>query len=165
MFPHKEYEDLVNETIKQINTLSKLKGGEYAGDYDRLANFRRNAYALGLDMEQVWAVYAAKHWDAIQQYIKDISSGTNRVRLEGIEGRADDLIVYLILFKAIVSERNKLAKPDTFPVIGKSHPDDVISIVSDQWKKYPNAMDAAARQGNSNEGVWKQLNLNVDGWK
>ena len=105
MFSHKEYEEIVNKTIDQIHSLSKLKGGEYAGDTDRLANFRRNAASLGLSMEQVWAVYAAKHWDAIQQYVKDIASGTERVRLEGIEGRADDLIVYLILFKAIEKER------------------------------------------------------------
>lgn len=106
MFSHAEYERIVEDTISQIHSLSKLKGGEYAGDVDRLANFRRNAEALGLSMEQVWSVYAAKHWDAVMQYVKDLGTGTERTRLEGIEGRADDLIVYLILFKAILKERN-----------------------------------------------------------
>lgn len=106
MFSHAEYERIVEDTISQIHSLSKLKGGEYAGDVDRLANFRRNAEALGLNMEQVWSVYAAKHWDAVMQYVKDLGTGTERQRLEGIEGRADDLIVYLILFKAILKERN-----------------------------------------------------------
>lgn len=105
MFTHEAYDEIVKQTIDQIHTLSKYKGGEYAGDVDRLANFRRNATSLGLSMEQVWAVYAAKHWDAVQQYVKDIATNTDRVRLEGIEGRADDLIVYLILFKAILKER------------------------------------------------------------
>lgn len=107
MYSHERYAQIVNETVEQINKLSKLKGGEYAGDTDRLANFRRNADSLGLSMEQVWAVYAAKHWDAVQQYVKDIASGTTRPRLESIEGRADDLIVYLILFKAILDEREQ----------------------------------------------------------
>ena len=107
MYDHKRYAQIVNETVEQINKLSTLKGGEYAGDTDRLANFRRNADTLGLSMEQVWAVYAAKHWDAIQTYIKDIATGTERVRLESIEGRADDLIVYLILFKAIMDEKKQ----------------------------------------------------------
>lgn len=120
MFSHEAYEEIVKQTIDQIHSLSKLKGGEYAGDYDRLANFRRNAAALGLSMEQVWAVYAAKHWDAVQTYVKDIATGTDRVRLEGLEGRADDLIVYLILFKAILQERNdsqaKQANQSTNPL-------------------------------------------------
>jgi hypothetical protein len=55
-------------------------------------------------MEQVWAVYAAKHWDAINQYVKDMAKGVVRQRMESISGRADDLIVYLILFKAMVEE-------------------------------------------------------------
>lgn len=106
-YSHKKYADLVADTIETIQQLSTDKGGEYAGDTDRLANFRRNAKALGLSMDQVWAVYAGKHWDAIQQYVQDIATGRRRKRSESIEGRADDLIVYLILFKAIVSEKSE----------------------------------------------------------
>lgn len=106
-YSHEDYNKLVEDTVAEIGKLSTLKGGEYAGDTDRLANFRRNADALGLTMEQIWSVYAAKHWDAISQYVKDIGTGKQRERLESITGRADDLIVYLILFKAIFEERNK----------------------------------------------------------
>lgn len=113
MYTHAQYDKLVKATIEQINSLSKLKGGEYAGDQDRLANFRRNAAALGLNMETVWAVYAGKHWDAIQQYVKDLQDGKTRPRAESITGRADDLIVYAILFKAMVEERE--AAPQTEP--------------------------------------------------
>ena len=102
-----EYNRIVDETWNKVHQLSHLKGGEYAGDKDRLANFRRNAEALGLSMETVWAVYAAKHWDAIMQFVKDVATRTNRVRAEPIEGRIDDLIVYLLLFKAILAERSK----------------------------------------------------------
>lgn len=103
-YPHVKFDRLIRETIDRIHQLSELKGGEYAGDNDRLANFRRNAAALDLTMEQVWAVYAAKHWDAVMQYVRDKAAGKDRVRLEGIGGRLDDLIVYAILFKAIVDE-------------------------------------------------------------
>lgn len=103
-----EYNRIVDETWNNIQRLSHLKGGEYAGDQDRLANFRRNANALGIGMETVWAVYAAKHWDAIMQYVKDVATRTNRVRSEPIEGRIDDLIVYLLLFKAIIREGQKV---------------------------------------------------------
>lgn len=106
MYTHERYAQLIDETIERITTLSKLKGGEYAGDQDRLANFRRNAAALGVPMETVWAVYAAKHWDAVQQFVLDLNTGKTRERLEPIDGRVDDLLVYLILFKAILEERN-----------------------------------------------------------
>lgn len=103
-YSHSRWESLLETAITQIKALSSLKGGEYAGDTDRLANFRRNAVALGLPMETVWAVYSAKHMDAIMQYVKDLNTGRQRERLEPISGRVDDLIVYLLLFKAILEE-------------------------------------------------------------
>lgn len=105
-FSHERYAELIEVTVAKIQQLSRLKGGEYSGDIDRLANFRRNALALDLEMEQVWAVYAAKHWDALIQYIKDMATETTRDRMEPIDGRVDDLLVYLILFKAMLLERD-----------------------------------------------------------
>ena len=105
MYTHDQYDTLIDKTILTIKLLSSLKGGEYAGDKDRLANFKRNAANLDLLPEQVWGVYAAKHWDAINQYIKDLGNGKSRERIESITGRADDLIVYLILFKALYEDR------------------------------------------------------------
>ena len=106
-FKHAEYDALVDDTIKKIKELGVLKGGEYAGDDDRLANFRRNGFDQDLPMETIWRVYAAKHWDAIGQYIKDIRNNVARKRMESISGRVDDLIVYLLLFKAMVVERDR----------------------------------------------------------
>lgn len=111
MYSHARYNELLAETVQMIQQLSEQKGGEYAGDSDRLANFRRNAGNLGLQMEQVWAVYAAKHWDAVMQYVQDLATGKTRTRMEPIEGRVDDLIVYMLLFKAILDERS-LNEPD-----------------------------------------------------
>jgi hypothetical protein len=107
VYSHEDYAALIDATVKEIKSLSELKGGEYAGDFDRLANFRRNGERLGLPMETVWAVYAAKHWDAVLQFIQDLNTGKERTRVEPIEGRVDDLLVYLILFKAILAERAK----------------------------------------------------------
>lgn len=117
-----EYNKIVDETWNKVHYLSRLKGGEYAGDKDRLANFRRNAEALGLEMETVWAVYAAKHWDAVMQYVKDCAKKTNRIRSEPIEGRVDDLIVYLLLFKLIIRDQSVNVPELSFP---KPPPEDV----------------------------------------
>lgn len=105
-YSHERYAKLVDDTIVALKELSELKGGEYAGDVDRLANFRRNADNLDMVMEQVWAVYAAKHWDAVMQYVRDTAAGTARPRLEPISGRLDDLIVYCLLMKAMIDERD-----------------------------------------------------------
>lgn len=106
-FSHERYRQLISETFKTISDLSELKGGEYSGDTDRLLNFRRNGRDLDLPMEVIWRVYAAKHWDAVGQYIRDLNSRKDRVRLEPISGRVDDLIVYLLLFKAMLIERGE----------------------------------------------------------
>jgi hypothetical protein len=107
-FSHEQWNTLLEQTFAEIRNLAALKGGEYSGDVDRLANFRRNGAAQDLPMETIWSVYAAKHWDAIQQWIKDDRNGTKRERLESIEGRVDDLIVYALLFKAMLAERTEL---------------------------------------------------------
>lgn len=104
-YSHRRYHQLMADTFDQMQELGHKKGGEYAGDDDRLANFRRNGERLGLPMETVWAVYAGKHWDAIGQYIKDLQNGTKRERLEPLAGRVDDLLVYLVLFKCMLDER------------------------------------------------------------
>lgn len=104
-FSHIQWEELLKSSMEHIQLLSVAKGGEYAGDLDRLANFRRNALAAETTMEFVWRIYASKHWDAIMQYELDLRTGKTRPRLEGIDQRVDDMIVYLLLFKAMLLER------------------------------------------------------------
>lgn len=104
IYSHDRWKDLLAKSFAQIEKLATLKGGEYSGDSDRLANFRRNAFDCGLDYRQIWRVYAGKHWDAVGQYVKDLASQKDRVRLESIEGRINDLLVYLLLFKAMLEE-------------------------------------------------------------
>lgn len=109
MFTHEEYASILAKTTAEIEKLGRLKGNEYSGDQDRLLNFRRNGESQQLPMETIWSIYASKHWDAIQQYVLDQRNGKARERLESLEGRCDDLIVYLILFKCMLIERNRQA--------------------------------------------------------
>lgn len=108
VYSHVEYQTLMDATFEKCRELGVKKGGEYAGDDDRLANFRRNGLSLNLPMEVIWGVYAAKHWDALMQYITDLRSDKQRPRMEPINGRVDDLIVYLILMKCMIDERNSI---------------------------------------------------------
>jgi len=108
MYQQNRYNLLVEKVVKELKQLSDLKGGEYARSNDRLANFRKLGEDCGLDMLIIWRVYAGKHWDAISTYVRDVQTGDSRTRLESISGRATDLIVYLILFLAILDERKLL---------------------------------------------------------
>jgi len=104
------FNNLIESTVAEIQKLASVKGGEYtAGKEDRLDNFRRQAIELEVPMELIWKVYAQKHWDALSTYVNDIVHGRDRPRSEPITGRADDIIVYLILFKAICDEREEYA--------------------------------------------------------
>lgn len=106
-FPAVDWDKLVQDAFERVMQLSKLKGEEYSGTVNRLENFRRNANNLDLHAEQVWAVYAAKHWDALMQYVNDTADGKTRLTVESLSGRIDDLIVYLLLFEAMHRARLK----------------------------------------------------------
>ena len=115
-FPIKRYNEIVKDTITQLKALGELKGREYAGTGDRLGNFRRHANATGLPMETIWRIYAAKDWDALMQYEQDMRAGITGIkRLETLASRCDDIIVYLLLFKCMLEERETQIKlPDLF---------------------------------------------------
>jgi hypothetical protein len=102
-----EFDSVLEKTFERMRDLSTLKGGEYSGDIDRFENFTRNARNLGLTPYQIWAVYAGKHWDALMQFIKDDGQSRERTRAEPIEGRIDDLLVYLCLLHGMLYERRK----------------------------------------------------------
>lgn len=99
-----QFQGIVNETISAIQGLLKVKGAEYAGSEDRLANFKRGATLTGCTPLQCAFIYASKHYDSISTYIKNCAAGTEQVLSEPIEGRLDDLINYCILLKALIKE-------------------------------------------------------------
>lgn len=95
---------VVESTIARTGSLLVVKGGEYAGSADRLANFKRGSSLTGCTPEQVLFIYLSKHYDAIATYIRDNASGVERPRSEPIEGRVDDCINYLFLLQALIAE-------------------------------------------------------------
>lgn len=99
-----DFELVVKATMESIHKLLAVKGGEYAGSADRLANFKRGASRVGLTPKQVLWIYAAKHIDSIETYVRNDASGKDYVLSEPIEGRLDDLINYCLLLKALVAE-------------------------------------------------------------
>lgn len=99
-----KFEALFDQTIDNIRHLLVVKGGEYAGSSDRLANFKRGAELTGVTPMQCLFVYMSKHYDAVATFIRDDATGKSRPRSEPITGRVDDLINYCILLKALMEE-------------------------------------------------------------
>lgn len=105
-----EFDKLVAETIDSIQQLLTVKGGEYAGSEDRLANFKRGAELTGVTPLQVAMIYLSKHYDAVSTYVRDTAQGVSRPRSESILGRLDDIINYGILLKGLVLEQQEAEK-------------------------------------------------------
>jgi hypothetical protein len=93
-----DFEDLVERIRKETTELLVVKGREYAGDADRLANFKRGAVLT-------------KHYDALATYIRDNQAGdTMPVLSEPITGRVADLINYCVLAWALIEEKQATAQ-------------------------------------------------------
>src|SRR5687768_8276991 len=94
---NEQFQAHMDTLISKLVLVRKIANKEYAQRHDRdadnvFANFERHANNLGLRREQVWAVYAAKHWDGIISHIAG-----NVAQREPVTGRIEDLIVYLML--------------------------------------------------------------------
>jgi len=85
-----DFEIVVNQTVEEIRRLLVVKGGEYAGSDDRLANFKRGAELVGVSSLQCLFVYMSKHYDAVATFVRDDAAGVVRPRSEPIAGRLDD---------------------------------------------------------------------------
>jgi hypothetical protein len=97
-----DFATLMEENFSTITEINITKGHDYAGDEDALANFKTAAAQLNLTPEQVWSVYAHKHWSAIMTYTSE-----GAVQSEPIEGRIHDVILYCFLLLGLVKEREQ----------------------------------------------------------
>ena len=91
---------LMEETFADALNLNRTKGKDYAGDDDALSNFKAAADRLGVTPEQVWAVYADKHWSAIMAYCSE-----GKLESEPIESRVKDVIVYCVLLLGLIEDK------------------------------------------------------------
>lgn len=117
-----DFESLVERIRKETTELLVVKGREYAGDADRLANFKRGAALTGVDPLTVLFIYMSKHYDALATYVRDNQAGeTMPVLSEPITGRIADLINYCVLAWALIEEKQatvqQVVKEFTFPPV------------------------------------------------
>lgn len=93
------FNELRDELFKEIAEISDRKGNDYSGNEDVVKSFKSNSAQNGLTPVQVWSVLILKHWDAIMTYVR-----TGKLESEGIRGRVTDVILYLVLFLALIDD-------------------------------------------------------------
>lgn len=94
-----QFEKIRDNTLKEIRELNQTKGRDYAGAEDAFNNFKTNAKRTGLTVFQVWSIYFLKHENALETFIRD-----GKVQSEPIEGRINDMILYLLLLRGMIEE-------------------------------------------------------------
>ena len=141
----KDFEELCEQIQRDTTDILILKGREYAGSADRLANFKRNAELSGVDPLTVLHVYMAKHWDSFSTYVRDMQAKQPRELSEPIEGRLHDLINYAVLAVALIrdAQASEPLQANEVPAI---------------WIKLEGEKDARLVSGDEAESVWRVLN-------
>lgn len=99
-----DFEKLISAAGIRRAGLRRDKGQEYTqGDADVLANFKKGGLDLDLPAMKIWWVYYKKHQDAVLSFIKSGKEYSS----ESIEGRIDDMQVYLDLLRGLVAEHKE----------------------------------------------------------
>lgn len=97
----KDTEQLFKECFEVMTS----KGVDYASKEDSLANFKRNATALGLTKYQIMMVYLNKHLDSINNAVKyHPDEPRTETVSEPLRGRVIDAINYLSILVNMMTE-------------------------------------------------------------
>lgn len=90
----------MDKVVEEISFLRDAGQKEYAHQDDRpFRNFEELGVELGLPRDKVLWIYARKHIDGIVAHING-----HRSQRESVKGRLNDLIVYMVLLRAMIEE-------------------------------------------------------------
>lgn len=110
-----EFQKLVGEQWDRIVEINNTKGHDYAGDDDALANFKADEERLRKILEAhgphflKWYIYFEKHYSAVMTFLEE-----GDVKSEPIDGRIDDVLLYLLLLSGLIhEEREKKSELET----------------------------------------------------
>lgn len=91
---------VLERVVDEIRGLREAGQREYAGGENAFGNFVRLAVETDSTPEKVLWTYAMKHKDGIAAHIRGHQS-----QREPVEGRINDLILYLIILRGMVEAR------------------------------------------------------------
>lgn len=115
----KSTEQLFEECFEVMES----KGVDYASKEDSLANFKRNAKALGLTKYQILLVYLNKHLDSINNAVKyHPESPRTETVSEPLRGRVIDAINYMTILINMMEEDKNQDSVGYGPALGSATP-------------------------------------------
>lgn len=94
---------IYNTAIERINKIVNSKHTEYALSDDEFYNFNRGAEFLKIDPAKVLASYMTKHVVSVYDLIDNHVAGAD-LKIDKIEEKITDLIIYLLLLEAMLKE-------------------------------------------------------------
>lgn len=101
------FQELMHEQFGRLLDINNTKGHDYAGDEDALDNFKRDEERIAKIAANnphllKWYVYFEKHLGAIMTYLEE-----GDVKSEPINGRIDDVLLYLFLLRGLIEEQRE----------------------------------------------------------
>lgn len=99
-----EFDVVVDQTCKAIVKTLLVKGKEYRRNGDPYHNFEQGAIRTGKTREEVLNGFALKHEISIQDMRNDLIQG-RLPKIETVEEKFNDLLIYLIIEKASILDR------------------------------------------------------------
>lgn len=104
----REFNSIVEKCCATIYSVLASKAKEYARG-DRLSNFKKAASAMSMTPEKACVAFWMKHVISIADLVNDLD--TNKVAgMPMWEEKIGDAINYLVLLKALVTERTDKVK-------------------------------------------------------
>ena len=98
------FEQIVDETLNQIRETLLVKGKEYKRNNNIFHNFEEGSKRSGLIREKVLDGFLLKHEISIADMTNDLEKGI-LPKIETIEEKFGDNLIYLILKKASIIDR------------------------------------------------------------
>jgi hypothetical protein len=98
----KDFNELIiNPTIAVIQNIFVTKGRDYAGDDDRLFNFKDTGKKYNVSPFQALALYRDKHSRVIEKFLRG-----EEIKGEPIQEKIIDEIAYDLLLLGLIWEKN-----------------------------------------------------------
>ena len=107
------FEQIVDETLNQIKSTLIEKGREYRRNSDPFHNFNQGARITGLIREKVLDGMLLKHEVSIADITNDLVDG-KLPKIETVEEKFGDNLIYLILKKASIIDRIEQYEKNNF---------------------------------------------------
>jgi len=100
----KQFEEVIESTLKQIRDLLITKGKEYRRNNDPYHNFNRGAELTGKSTEEVLQGFLLKHLISVEDIRNDIKEGI-MPKSDKVNEKYNDILVYFLIEKAMLLDR------------------------------------------------------------